>query len=300
VSLIRKTITENKNGFKFTEGCNNFIEGSATKEFCKDSEIKIQKNKKSDIKQKIEYVKLLLRREEFNDLVHNIRPYNEKDDFFSYRLFQWNEMKSYLTGCTNFDNSVEKFEKEIKESFIFVKNKENEWEYSILNKLDTNYSAAAFLLTAFREKNKLEKLSFNSIYEKYFNREGINESYFTNFLINYFSNKEDDINIMKKVLSTIEETSKKGAEREREAYEYLVSLFGEGNVKDYTGDYSFVDKFGIDFMVNTIKGWVPVQVKSSKKYLYGNKNLCNNVAMGKENGKWDFKLYEGVKEVETF
>jgi hypothetical protein len=305
VSLIKKSINEVHNTPKFIGGCNNFPEKSEIREWCDNSKQKIQL-KINDIKEKIEYVKSLLTSGYYDDLLDNIEFYNEEHSFFSDRISQLNEVKSYLSGCTNFNSSIEEYLNTIRNKSIFVKRETDKWEYYILNKLESNYSALAFLLTTFREKNNLINLPFDSVFNRYFiiNDSQLNngeESYFTNFLINYFSGGKNEVEIMKKVLDTMEETTKIGAERERDAYEYLVSLFGSENVKDYTGNYSFVDMFGIDFMVySKTLGWIPVQVKSSEKYLFGSTKLCNNLAMGKKYGKWVIRRYNGDMEVKSF
>jgi hypothetical protein len=307
--LIKKSITENINKPQFVEGCNNFPKNSENREWCEKVKPNII-NKISDIEKKIDYVKSFLQLEGFEDLVHNIEIYKKDDPFFSYRLSQLEEVKKLLSGCDDFNKKIKEHLEKIERTAIFVNRNVNNYEYSILNKLESNYSAIAFLLTTFREKNNLIelKLDFNSIYNMYFKSEGGNESPFTNFLINYFSledndniKRKNDKEIMKKVLATMEETTKMGAESEREAYEYLVSLFGNERVKDYTGDYSFVDMFGIDFMVYTKNlGWIPVQVKSSEKKVKGSSKLCNNLGMGKKDGKWEIKKFIGKTEVKKF
>ena len=302
VSLIKKSINEAKNDSEFTEGCNNFPKGSESRKWCESAKDKLS-YKIKDITKKIEYVKSLLQLEDFNDLVHNIQAYNQEDEFFKYRMNQLNDVELYLNKCNDFNYWIDIFKKNIVNKFIFVKRKEDGFEYDILNKLESNYSAVAFLLTTFMEKykSKLTDLSFDDVYEKYFYSDGIEESYFTNFLINYFSGGKSEVEIMKKVLDTMEETSNKGAEKEKEAYQHLVNLFGVENVKDYTGDYSFVDLFGIDFMVYSKSlGWIPVQVKSSAKKIFGNKKVCRNLAMGKENDKWIIRRYIGIDEVGKF
>jgi hypothetical protein len=303
--FMDKVLKEQTNEF-VRWGCNIFDEGSEQREWCENSIQKI-KLKTKLITNIIENTKKLFTTESFEDLIQNIKIFNKDDEFFSSRLQQFEDIKSLL--CDKAKNSLdEKFISKFSSKSIFIYKKEEKEEYSLINKLNTNYSALSYLLTKFREKENLAGKPFEEIFEKYF---GLNEkqknegkeSVFVNFLIDYFSKKEDADILMRNVLTTIEATTKKGKKSEKEAYNLLVKKYGEENVIDFSGDYSFVDMLGIDFVVRTptIKKYIPVQVKTGLEYCFGNGDLCENVCMGKDgNGQWVIQLYNGNQSVKTF
>jgi hypothetical protein len=308
VSLIKKSINENygnKSGGVW--GCYNFQRNSESREWCQNAQERISKKKKY-IKEQVNYVKSVLRRKGNEDLLKNIKYFNKGDQFFINRIKQFIEIEKFFSGCKTFSNSLESFKDDIKSTGVFIKKEDG--DYSLLNKLDTNYTALSFLLTTFREKNKnnLVGLSFSEVFDSFFGRnykqlEEGEESNFTKFLLNYFGKNEgDEVEIMKKVFKTIEETTKRGAQSEQDAYNYLVEELGASNVKNYAGDWSFVDLFGIDFMVRgLIEGdFIPVQIKSNVEDLYGNNKVCENIAMAKnKSGEWVINLYNGEKMIKT-
>jgi hypothetical protein len=120
-------------------------------------------------------------------------------------------------------------------------------------------------------------------------------------MLNFLSDKEDEVEIMKGVFKTIQATTDIGLKTEIEAERFLIGEYGAENVINYSGDYSYVDLFGIDFMVKGVEGYegryIPFQVKTNTEYLYGNNKVCENVAMAKKNGKWLMILFNGDNEL---
>jgi hypothetical protein len=78
-----------------------------------------------------------------------------------------------------------------------------------------------------------------------------------------------------------------------EAHNWLVKNFGQDNVINFSGDFSWVDFLGVDMLVNSRDsgGWVPVQIKTSIEKCVPNKKFCNNVCIGKKYGKWEVRKY---------
>jgi len=306
VSLVKIMIMENNESIiQNTWGCNKFSKDSEERDWCKICMSRIMEKTKF-IQGQVSYVKKLIQEEGFEDLVHNLKVFKKDDPFFEYRIKQFLEVQSILlSDCNQSEEYINKFKREIAKEALFVDNKE---EYSLLNKLNTNYSALSYLLTHHRMEKNLIGKSFTEVFSSYFGKnekqvEEGKESHFINFLLDYFSSNEESKNTMSEVFKTIERTTGQGTKTEGEAYVFLVEKFGKENVKNYSGNYSFVDLFGIDFMVNGfIPGkFIPVQIKNREDNLYGNFKVCENVAMAKsKTGGWIINFYNGNKKINTF
>jgi len=303
VSLVKRTIMEdNQSKNDNIWGCYTYPANSEAREWCECSKSRI-KNKFNLIKVEMEKVKSFIA--ETNDLIGSIKKFSIEDEFFKYRVDQFNELKTLLKDCPKALQELEKEEKKFAEKVLFVYKKEQKEMYSLVNKLNTNYTALSYLLTRFRQKNNLLGVPFDDVFNLYFGRsrrkmEEGGESEFFNFLLRFFSNKEDEVNIMKQVFKIIEKTSEKGVQTENEAFRELVRIYGEDKVKNYAGDFSFVDMFGIDFMVYSTKlgKWVPVQVKTNPKDCENNSRVCENICMSKDNSNnWVYKHYKGGREI---
>jgi hypothetical protein len=191
------------------------------------------------------------------------------------------------------------------QKFLFVDKQNDKYTYNQLTKLNTNYTALAYLLTDFRSRKGLIGESFDQIFTKYFETppNSMNESPFFNLIIEYFSNREEAVNIMSGVFKTIKGTGDIGAASETAALNILSEHFGEENVIVFSGDFSWPDFLGIDMLVleeDLGWGWVPVQVKTNIDSCYGNKKFCNNICIGKEKKTqtWKIKIYDGGEEID--
>lgn len=309
VSLVKRTIMEdNQSKNDNIWGCESLKYGTEDIEWCKCASPKIKEQKKFLI-DVVDKIKSMLQREDFEDLSKNLKIFKKDDPFFEWRISQFLEVQEELLKNPKQDvNKINSFKKDIALKSLFIHKKEEKEEYSLLNKLNTNYSALSYLLTLHRKKNNLIGLPFRDVFESYF---GINmikkekgeESNFTNFILDYLSGKEDAEKTMSEVFKTIEKTTGIGTKTEGEAYDYLVKKYGKENVINYSGDYSFVDLFGIDFMVKGIvpnMGFIPVQIKTNVTDLKGNYRVAENIAMGKvRDGIWKIDFFDGGKYLET-
>jgi hypothetical protein len=307
VSLVKRTIMEEKDT---TEkwGCESLKSGTEDIEWCKCAIPKI-KEKKQFLIDETDKIKLILQKEDFQDLSGNLKIFKKDDPFFEWRISQFLEVQEELTKNPKQNvEKINKFKREIANKALFVHKKEEKEEYSLLNKLNTNYSALSYLLTLYRKKHNLIGKPFEEVFVSYFGRDNVKreegrESTFTNFILDYLSGKEDAENIMSEVFKTIEKTTGIGTKTEAEAYSFLVRRYGKENVKNYSGDYSFVDLFGIDFMVKGIipdMGFLPVQIKTNVNDLKGNYRVAENIAMGKvRDGVWKIDFFDGSNFIST-
>ena len=277
-------------------GCNLFPENSEQKDWCKCTMGRI-KSKYGLIQSEINKIADFLKSQ--TDLSGTIKFYKEDDPFFSDNINNLNELAKILSSCNKTKDTIDNFKKDIAKKFLFVNKQEDKFTYSLLNRLNTNYSALAYILTDFRNRKVLKDSSFDDIFNSYFGtpKDSMSESYFFNLIVNYLSSKESFAHekskeIVDNILKTIKGTDDIGKKTEIEAYKYLVKTFGENNVKDFSGDYSWVDFLGVDMLVYDEKGWVPVQIKTNPNECKSNTRFCRNICIGKKNNyDWDFKPY---------
>ena len=277
-------------------GCNLFPENSEQKDWCKCTMGRI-KSKYGLIQSEINKIADFLKSQ--TDLSGTIKFYKEDDPFFSDNINNLNELAKILSSCNKTKDTIDNFKKDIAKKFLFVNKQEDKFTYSLLNRLNTNYSALAYILTDFRNRKVLKDSSFDDIFNSYFGtpKDSMSESYFFNLIVNYLSSKESFAHekskeIVDNILKTIKGTDDIGKKTEIEAYKYLVKTFGENNVKDFSGDYSWVDFLGVDMLVYDEKGWVPVQIKTNPNECNSNTRFCSNICIGKKNNyDWDVKPY---------
>jgi hypothetical protein len=286
-------------------GCNLFPNNSEQKDWCRCSMNRVSdKSKKEAIQNEINRIAKFLKNEK--DLSETIKYYKEDDPFFSDNIDNLNELYNLLfPSCkVKTKNTIDNFKRDLAEKFLFVNKEDDKFTYSLLNKLNTNYSGLSYLLTNFRERFKLKDRSFDDIFDLYFKptykNEGneVNESKFFNLIVNYFSKDsiyhEESKKIIDDTLKTIRGTDEIGKNTENQAYEYLKNKFGENNVKNFSGDYSWVDFLGVDMVIynNNSKEWIPVQIKTNVDQCKPNYRFCKNVCIGKNQYKKDWEIRE--------
>jgi hypothetical protein len=194
-------------------------------------------------------------------------------------------------------------------------------EYSLTNRLDTNYSAIAILFTKFFSKkgafdgvgydsnNDWVKITKNWIehsfnpsinfidirpeHEKNDKSAELSSLEFQELAKIYFSNSitfgSSEIRSM--VDDVLTDVRKRGFESEKQ-FEKSYLDDGKKEFKRYAKDYGFVDRFlGIDFIYKGKNFWIPVQVKSSPQeatYLISSLG-CKTYVIAEKTGK-TFKI----------
>jgi hypothetical protein len=235
-----------------------------------------------------------------------------------------------LKGFEQIDEVVEKLKrncpraseisKELKKKWLSEYNvyfKDNQGNYHLLNRLDTNYTAMAVLITIYYEnlinqvrswitrKKTPSELFVRNWVEHFFNtnvelidpRKGWERDVLgsskpleelphpTSIFNKVLTSKEivvDESDYHRSFMSALEDVRNKGFKTE-DLFEKMLKQHDIENIR-YSGDYSFVDMvLGIDFLIKQKrKGedyWVPVQVKSSftERYNLVDKFKCTKV-----------------------
>lgn len=300
---MKSILMENNNVDKW--GCNLLPDKSEEKEWCESIKFKI-KYKFSIIQDEIDRVAEFLKLEGNEDLIDNIKFFKEDDPFFSENLKNLVLLESLLvTTCPKAKESIETFKNDLANKYLFVEKQNNKFVYSQLNKLNTNYSALAFLITNFRTRHKLTGKTFDEVFNLFFRRNppSYDESKFFNLLIYYFSGNEKAKEIFDQVFKSIKGTDSLGKKTEDQAFKYLNEFFDAENIKLFAGDYSWVDFLGVDALIfdNDFGwGWVPVQIKTSIRDCKGNYRFCKNMCIGRDDKKnWNILLYDGKQIINT-
>lgn len=176
--------------------------------------------------------------------------------------------------CRKIVSDVENDIKNLPEKGLIM-NVGDDDKYSLLNRLDTHYSAKGFLITKkileSYEKIKLagEKLDLNDISDdeirvilksimKPENVQGVAQ-YLSNLL-------KSDESFKYFLFKSIEYSREVGNKVERAVFEKLRQKYGDENVFEFSGDFGFVDYFGADGVL-VIDGIAhPIQISATKKY----------------------------------
>jgi len=286
-------------------GCKLFPDKSEAREWCENAEKKVKLRPYSeDIQNQINHVANLLKQDSEISLQDKVKFYKENDPFFKKDIEDFVLVEKLISpSCDKSENTFMEEREKIAKNFIFVNKSGEEYIYDDLTKLNSNYSAISYLLTKFREKNKLQGEIFEKIFENYFrnplNENVPKESEFVNFIFNYFSKEEEATSTMNDVLKTIRGTTAIGDKTESEVIPLLQKHFGKDNVVVFSRNGSHVDKMGIDALVfdTETDGWIPTQIKTSiTACVKGNYRFCKNVCIGKnkyKNYRWELKIYYG-------
>lgn len=214
------------------------------------------------------------------------------------------KLKENGSRCDNLLKDIESLkDKEIyKEGYRalrYIKDEENKYEYSYFNRLNTNYSAVAIMLTGYAiDYNKINDDEIKVIED--FRENG--QEYIKNVVRNYSNNLNTKIkHITNSIINTIATTRSIGSKSERE----FINLLNNQGI-DYVNtldDFSFVDFLGVDLIVKFPKfgHYTPVQVKSSwpgkgipsklKKYC---EKDCFGILVYKKNDEFKYKYSDGI------
>jgi len=140
--------------------------------------------------------------------------------------------------------------------------------YSLLNRLDTHYTAKAYLLSYLmlnaEDKETLKKEDDNKIREslKIFLSDDLNIELVAGYLSQLLKDNDD---FRKYFLSSLEYSREQGNKVESEVFNVLRKKYGEDNVFEFSGDFGFVDHFGVDGIVVINEFAHPVQISSVQK-----------------------------------
>lgn len=205
-----------------------------------------------------------------------LSPGNPEFDKRMESLLKLQLILSEFESCPEVQNKVEKDIKVLPEKGLeMVVDEDN--KYSLLNRLETHWSAKAYLLTkiildelsGYENETKSEKIDLNNVSD-----EKIRE------IIKYVID-DDNIDTVSEYLSvllnenqdfrnyfmgSIEYSRKKGNEVEQDVFNLLRKKYGEKNVIEFSEDFGFVDYFGIDGVIIQDGFAQPIQISSSMKH----------------------------------
>jgi len=150
-------------------------------------------------------------------------------------------------------------------------------KYSLLNRLDTHYSAKGFLLTkkiletyeSMKTKgeetdldlNKTTKEEIRAILENIMKPENVQG------IAHYFSNLlKSDESFKNFMFKALEYSRESGNKVENAVFDKLRQKYGNENVFEFSQDFGFVDYFGADGVLVIDEIAHPIQISSKKKY----------------------------------
>ncbi len=266
-SLIESKISET--------GCNSIPMGLEYR-FCHSIETHLRRKRSllNFTTRKIsEYAKEYL--SEYKEGIRSMK-YEKTLDFFKSRQAMVEVAMDMFNYCEGIIKYIEDHMKRFIEEHVII-DSDGEWSY--LNKLNTNYSALAYLITKLRF-DKDNMLDTDTIVRNFFNydeKTGI--SPFINFIDSIKPSVETESNkIMNQMGETIKATTDYGNKAEEDVKNLLLDEYVDSEIYDFTGNYSFIDMMGIDVAIKKDGKWIPIQIKSNPKYCVGLKNVdgCEN------------------------
>jgi len=293
---IKEVLKEQKGSKKNLVGCDFFPPHTNDHRWCKFAENKLMRNTRKVKQAMDEYIKNYL-----STYTTGIRAvkYDKENEFFSERR------EMVVDALTKFKSSCPKLRKYVIDRMVKFTEQYVIWneekQYDLLNKLNTNYTAAAYMMTSELPEHYKTNVSFENALEYFFNH--ANEDGVTPF--EQFMGRiegENKKEIRDRINQTIAQKTKEGALIENEFYKYISKQIGSENVVMYSGDYSFMDMIGIDMLVRNPEGnWVPVQVK---KYVggcddttikYARQHMCENWCVSNEAKYFNIRVYDGER-----
>jgi len=287
--LIKKILNESK---KPLVGCDFFEKNTNDYRWCKFAENKLKLNNRKLSKALEDYKKEYLSTYETG--VRAVK-YDKGIEFFSERRdMVIDALGKFKLSCPKLRSYIIEAMTKFTEKFVIWDEKQ---QYDLLNKLNTNYSAAAYMITVELPEKYKTSVSFEDSLKYFFdykNNDGITP--FENFMGKIETTNKQEIR--NKINQTISQKTKDGQEIEDKFYDYITEQLGGSNVITYSGDYSFMDMIGIDMVVkNPENKWIPVQIKKyvgacedSKGY---RKHMCENWCVSNESKFWNIRVYNG-------
>ena len=290
--LINRILVEQDLSFVET-GCNNFAKTSYDYKWCKFAENKLNINLRKAANAIERY-----KREYMSEWKSGLRAvkYDKTMTFFSDRRSDVIDgMKHFKKDCPKLYNYIINRMIKFTESYVILN---DEGQYDLLNKLNSNWSALAFLMTK-KLPNEYKSIDWQAATKYFFDRveplSGLTP--FEKVLSEFHDEKNE---LREKINLTINRTTAEGQKIEDEFFNF-VKKFTE--VIQYSGDYSFMDMMGIDMVIKGSSGkWVPVQVKkfgSGCSKGLSRSEMCENWCVSWEKNDWVIRTFFGDKLIET-
>jgi hypothetical protein len=297
---IKQVLQEQKTSNKPLVGCDYFPKHTNDYRWCKNAENELKKNTRRVTKAMEDYKKNFL--STYEGGIRAVK-YNKELEFFSERRkMVIDALKKFELSCPRLKEDIIKKMVKFTEKYVIWN---EEQQYDLLNKLNTNYTAAAYMLTIELPEHYKTNVSFEDALEYFFNQkddDGLTP--FENFMSRI--EKVNAEEIRNRVNQTIQYTTDSGNKIEEMFNKYISEQIGSENVLMYSGDYSFMDMIGIDLVIKNPEGkWIPVQVKKNVLGCDNNttksarKNMCENWCVSNESKFWNIKVYNGENLVKS-
>ena len=246
--------------------CSEFPKDSENRKFCKEVESSLKKTQSNLSKFSTKFFYDVIRKPPFRVLkLESDNPEHIK------RLSQLVEIDKLLeeyNACSKLRSDVKKEIEKLKEKGLSMVVQED-GSYSFINKLDSHYSAKAYILTKLFSEKKLEfvketdedgNLKFNlGSLISFFKAPG-NDAFVAKYIAELFRNeREFDERLTQGMLKTAEE----GTKIENSVKTHLRNKGYE--VFDFSADFGYVDYLGIDGVVIINGEAKPYQISKSSK-----------------------------------
>jgi hypothetical protein len=203
--------------------------------------------------------------------VVTLEPGNRLYDERLSELIKFKDILEQYKSCPEIVNAVKKDIEILPKKGLKMNIDENN-DYSIINRLNSHYTAQAYLLTKMII-DSLENEGFDTTRLINPSNEDVIKMIDHVLLENYVVEVSENLSELlrnnehfrKDLIGTLERSRELGNSVEDEVFSKLRGTYGDENVFEFSGDFGFVDHFGVDGVV-IINGVLhPIQISTSMK-----------------------------------
>jgi hypothetical protein len=247
--------------------CTHFNDKS---KFCESVESVLKGRKKSIFNKSQEFFNKVIKDSGYFDVV-TLEPGNRLYDERLSELVKFKDVLEQYKACPDIVNAVKKDIEILPKKGLKMNIDENN-DYSIINRLNSHYTAQAYLLTKMII-DSLENEGFDTTRLINPSNEDVIkmidhvllEDYVVEVSENLSELLRNNEHFRKDLIGTLERSRELGNSVENEVFSKLRSTYGDENVFEFSGDFGFVDHFGVDGVV-IINGVLhPIQISTSMK-----------------------------------
>jgi hypothetical protein len=247
--------------------CSHFNDKS---KFCESVESVLKGRKKSIFNKSQEFFNKVIKDSGYFDVV-TLEPGNRLYDERLSELIKFKDILEQYKSCPEIVNAVKKDIEILPKKGLKMNIDENN-DYSIINRLNSHYTAQAYLLTKMII-DSLENEGFDTTRLINPSNEDVIkmidhvllEDYVVEVSENLSELLRNNEHFRKDLIGTLERSRELGNSVEDEVFSKLRGTYGGENVFEFSGDFGFVDHFGVDGVV-IINGVLhPIQISTSMK-----------------------------------
>ena len=247
--------------------CSHFGDKS---KFCERVESVLKGRKKNIFNKAQDFFNKIIKDSGYFDVV-TLEPGNP---LYDERLSELIEFKSLLEehyACPEIVSAVDKDIKSLPQKGLRMNIDENN-EYSIINRLNSHYTAQAYLIT---------KMIIDSLDNEGFDTSRLvnptdeeilkmidhvlQQDYVSEVAQNLSDLLRNNEHFRKDLIGTIERSRDLGNQVENDVFQRLRRKYGDRNVFKFSNDFGFVDYFGVDGLVVVNDIAYPIQISTSLK-----------------------------------